>query len=357
MRKKLLFVIPSMRTGGAEKLVLDLATFIDKEKFEVLVLSYGKKTNSIYDNFALKRNINIKYLDKKKGFDVSLIKKVSKTIDEFKPDILSTHINTVPYLLWKTRKIEKKYHTIHNLAEKDAKGFGRILLKIAFRFFKFKPVAICETVKQTISKVYHKSDKKIPCIYNGIDTMSFEKKEKFDDGIIKFISIGRLTKVKNYDFLLDVFHEVLKIHKNITLTILGDGFQRDNLNIKLQQLELCEKIRFLGNVSNVDEYLNLSDVYVTGSKYEGLPLTLLEAMSCGLPIITTKAGGSVDIVKDNENGMLIDIGDKKTFVASIIKIIENDNLRAELGQNSLILSKTFDIRNTVKEYESLFLLN
>lgn len=353
--QELLFIINSLGTGGAERLVADLAYNIDKQKFAVTVLVFGEKADTYNEQFLENANIKVVYLNKKLGFSFKFYKKVNKVIKDINPDIISTHLTVVPYILLSTRKLKKKYHTVHNMAEKEAMGMHSFIMRIAYKFFNFTPVAISDTCKASFIKHY-KYKKEIPCIYNGINTKKYTPATtKKQNQKTIFSATGRFMQQKNYKFMIDCFAEALKSNANIHLNIMGDGELRGEIENQIENLNIEKNVTLFGRVNNIDEILANSDVYLMSSLWEGLPLSVLEAMSCALPIITTKAGGVIDIVKDKENGLLIDINDKESYVKAILTLAENEKLRAEYGKKARDMAMSFDILNCTNNYEKLFL--
>ena len=117
--KKVLLVIPSLEQGGGQKFVMDLANGLDKKKFQVRVLVYYKKSNSIFDRFAQEHNIDVVYLDKKPGLSLSFMNVVRHEVKKFDPDVIHTHLHSMLYLLTSYKRKQIKLHTVHTLAEKE----------------------------------------------------------------------------------------------------------------------------------------------------------------------------------------------------------------------------------------------
>lgn len=361
MKKKVFIIVPTLGTGGGEKLVIDLATNIDKSKFDVSIVCLFPKKNTIYEKIAMREGINIIYMNKNMGLDIKLIFSLIRLFKTNKPDIVHTHLNVMPYVLPAviTSKVKSRLHTVHSVAEKEAEGISRLIMKCAYKIFKFTPVAICDYVKGTIEEVYKIKSSEISCIYNGINTSLFNRRNlentKTKREQTHLISVGTLYHVKNHKLIIDAFSEVQKQVPNIKLTILGDGELRNELEQQIKSYGLNNKIQLKGIVENVWDELNNADIYVMASNYEGLPLSILEAMACELPIIATKAGGVVDIVKNEENGLIIDIGNQKQLQDAIIKLCTDDALREGMSKKSKTLSKRYDIKRVSKLYEEIYI--
>ncbi|MGE7693582.1 glycosyltransferase [Lysinibacillus sp. NPDC094177] len=358
MRKRVLIVVPTLGIGGGEKLAIDIVLNLDVQKYEVLLLSLFPKMGTEFESIIKKNNINIQFLNKKLGFDPKVILAFANVVRKYKPHTIHTHLNVVPYVLPATilYGIKNRFHTVHSVASMESTGFLKKIMKITYRFFSFTPVAICDVVKTTICEEYDLPDEKVPCIYNGVNTEIYKKLErKQNTNYINFITTGRMQHVKNHNLMINAFSDVAKKYDNVMLTILGDGELRLDIEKQIKELGLEEKVILKGVVSNVAEELNKADVYIMTSNYEGLPLSVLEAMASGLPIVTTKAGGVIDIVKQNQNGLLVDVGNREQLTKEMSKLVEDVMLRQRFGEVSFNMSKQYDIQKCVEKYESLYL--
>jgi glycosyltransferase involved in cell wall biosynthesis len=356
MRKKVLIVLPALGTGGGEKLALDVAMNIDKSMFDVAVMSLLPKRGMLFEKIAEEKDIKIFYLNKRLGVDISIMLQAFRIIKQFKPDIINTHLRVVPYILPAAVlcRVKKKFHTVHSVANKEASGLLKVLMKFAYKICGFIPVAICDYVKQTICSEYGIIEEKVPCIYNGVDTKNFYNISHNMNKEIKLITTGRMEKVKNHKLMIDAFVQVCKEHDNVTLTILGDGELRNDINEKIIQHGLQDRVILKGIVKDIAGELNKADIYIMSSDYEGLPLSVLEAMACGLPVVTTKAGGVIDIVKNNKNGLLVEVGNEKQLVDAMNKLIVRPKLRKKMGEVSLEYSRKYDISECTRNYERLY---
>lgn len=347
--KVIAMLIPDFSMGGAEKMVAQLSSKIDKTSFEVHIIVLRKKLNNSIEEL-IEDKVHVHYLNKNYGFNFNTLISCYKLLKRIKPNLIHTHIQSfvycVPYLLLHNIKM---LHTVHNVPEKEAKGFRRFLLKTLIKLKKAIPVGISDTITDQIRNLYSTSN--VETVYNPVDESIFYPKLNVkDDKIIHFISIGRLVEQKNYKLLVETFQELLCEINFADLTVLGDG------NLKDELLDLIEdknrnKIHFLGNKSNVADYLRKSDVFILTSIYEGLPMTILEAISVGLPIICTDVGGNKDIVTNN--GILVDSNCKNDLILAMKKILD-DNLRSELANNSLNNVKKYYLSNISLLYEDLY---
>lgn len=352
---KVLHIVPNFGTGGAEKLVVDLLLNYNKNEFDVAALSLYPKANTMYEQKMDENNIKVYYLDKHKGFDLSMIKKINKFIKIFNPDVVHTHLYVMPYVLFPViiNKIPVRIHTVHTIAEKELNKVGKEIQRIAYKYFNFIPVAITDEIMDSIKKCY--KIKKIPIIYNGINVEEYRKKEEKRNEAIKLIHVGRFSSEKNHNLLIDTFKIVNDKFPNVKLLLVGDGKLKAEIVGKVNRMNLQDKVYFMGVRKDIPELLSKCDIFVLSSDYEGLPLTLLEAMAAGLPIVSTDVGGVSNIITNNINGILVKPNDPVLFSEAIIKLIKNKELRDKIGKNNEISAFKYDIRNTQKEYEKLYL--
>lgn len=352
--KKVLLVIPTLFQGGGEKFVLDLAKGLNKEEYQVKILLYYDKVSSVFENDIIElqaQGVEIIKLNKKVGLDLGMFKRVKRVVKAYKPDIIHAHLDVLLYLLPAFRRKQVKLHTVHNMAEKEASGGQRLIRKIAFKLFKVKPVAISDTVAESIKKIY--KIKNVPVAYNGVVCNKYSGAKILHEGV-NIVSVGRLSEVKNYSYMIDCFYEISKNNDNVKLTILGDGPLKETLQLQVKELNIEDKVCFVGAVSNVKDYLLSADIFASSSHYEGLPLSILEAMAAGLPIVANDVGGIKDILKDGVNGYIVQHNAKEEYVEALRKLVSNDREREMFGEKAKTMAIDYDESKTVEKYERLY---
>ena len=347
--KKVLLVIPSLLQGGGQKFVLDLANELDKTQYKVKILIYyNALANAFKDQISKLKEVEIITLNKKLGLDFSFFKKLKQVVKAYEPDIIHSHLNTLLYLLPTFKKRQVKLHTMHSIASKEAHGIQKFISKIAFKLYKVQPVAISDAVAMSIKNYYKIKD--VPIVYNGVVCKNYQG-EKIEHFGINIITVGTLYEVKNHKYLIDCFYVLASKYDDLSLTIVGDGVLREELQNQVIQLGISNKVFFVGETSNVKNYLLKADIFASSSLYEGLPLSMLEAMAAGLPIVANNVGGISDIVN---NGYLVPYGEKDKYIAALDKLISNFEERNFFGKNGKKLSIDYDEVKTVKAYERLY---
>ena len=165
----------------------------------------------------------------------------------------------------------------------------------------------------------------------------------------KIVSVGRLTEQKNQKLLLDAFSKVVDYVPDLQLYLYGEGKLRIELENQVSTLGIDGNVHFMGNVSNIHEQIADASVFVLSSDYEGLSNALLEAMMMGLPCISTDCAGSDEYIRNEENGLLVSVGDSEELALAITKLIKDKNLAAKLGANAAKTSRIF-AKETVLNY-------
>lgn len=170
----------------------------------------------------------------------------------------------------------------------------------------------------------------------------------FGDEAILLIYVGRLAPEKNLPFLLRAFGGIAQTFENLALLIVGDGPERDNLQDRIQHMRLTEKVHFTGMVpyAEIPRYLKAANVFVTASVTEVHPLTVIEAMAVGLPVVGIQSTGVGDLIQDDINGLLAQDEDLAAFTAKLARIVTDHAARQRMAHNARQVSQTYAIERT-----------
>lgn len=208
-------------------------------------------------------------------------------------------------------------------------------------------------------------EEKIFAIPNGIDACSLtnlnresirnELSINNNEHILLFV--GRLNAVKGVNYLVSAMKTIHDTDRHSRLLIVGnDQGQRKILDDLITKLHLEDNICFIEETSheNVFRYMMASDIFVLPSISEGFPLVLLEAMSCGLPIIVSNIGGMSEIIQDNRNGFLVQVGDPEDIAEKALLLLKNEDLRKKFSGNNLAEVKKYTWENIVSQFEQIY---
>jgi len=309
------FMVGSLRIGGAERMMVHTAN----EMSHQLRVSFLSLTGGGELKGELKKEIVLYSFDNKKS--LSSLPSVLGFLKKEKPDVLIStqiHVNLIAVLL----KIIFRLKTKIVLREATSPGsqflefndFKSKLVKLAVRRLYPKAdaiIAICEAVKKNLLEHHFAKPSQVSVIYNPVINSFFlegiraeAKHEFFYAGVPVVISIGRLTRTKNFALLLNAFALFLK-KSDARLIIIGDGPEKENLLRKIKELQLERKTFLPGKILNPYAYLEKSSVYVLTSLFEGLPNALIEAMACGVQLVSVDCpGGSAEILMNGKLGKL-----------------------------------------------------
>lgn len=351
MRKRLLIVLQNFDMGGAQNMVYELLRCIDRNRFDVSVLCYGTRINNTLTE-KLEKIQPVKYLNVNGEITPVALCKVLHEITKYKPNIVHSHLGgtvfAVPWGLLHRKPVVVTAHT------KPEKAFSKSVipfLKLGIRKNIVKLVAVSKENQLMMMKYFGLNSDKCAFVNNGINVERYYRKEH---ETFTFINVGRQDENKNQAAIIRCLAKLREEKHPIKLYLVGDGSKHEELAEKVSKLGLEDCVVLTGNVGNTEDYYALSDCYVQTSHREALPLTALEAMAAGLPIISTDVGGMKDIVSA-DNGYLIDDNDEKALYEAMKKIlIMPFEERALQGKASLKRVEDFSAEKMTQCYEKIY---
>lgn len=358
MKKKLkiMQIVPRFDLAGAEIMAENLSIALSDMGFDVIVVSLFDFHSAITDRLEDK-NIKVHYLGKKMGFDMSLIPKLYKLFKEYKPNVIHTHQYAIKYAMIAAilKGIKIRIHTIHNIAVKETGRMQRKANRILYKFFNVIPVSISPIVKDSIIAEYGLKSDSVPMIYNGVDLNKCIVKTdyKIENDRLTILHIGRFSEQKNHKLLIESLKIIKDTFPKAVLKLIGEGELSDGIVNMVNELNLEDNVEFLGIKKDVFTYLNDADIFVLPSAWEGMPMTLIEAMGTGLPIAATGVGGVPDMIENGVSGLLTGI-DSREFADVVIKLINDDKLREKLGRKAKSEAAKFSLSNMAEEYLKLY---
>lgn len=326
--KKILLTVPTLSGGGAERVVSRWANSLKNKGYDVNVLIYGHKENE----YILDEKINLytiakTYKDYQRLNYIKRLKIMRGIIKIIKADVI---INFLPRMqIWvmlssiglKKRRIETVRVSPWEISQ------GNKIEKLLWRICMLTSDKIIVQTKEQVSYFSKIEKKKCTVISNPISENFVKGKTKdYKEEIRKFISIGRITKQKNFEMLIAVFKELCKKHKNIILDIYGVGEDIkyfEKLKNILVENKLERNIFFKGRTKDIQNELLEHDIFLMSSNFEGMPNALLEAMVCGLVSISTNCKtGPKDLIDHTENGFLVEVNGIQEMIKQIEYILK-----------------------------------
>lgn len=348
-------VLPYFGPGGAEKMVSAYVCGLDRQRFDTEVFCvYGQPQGNAMEKSLQDNGIVIHHIGKKKGFSVSAIWKLFRELDQFRPDVIHTHQYACVYAaLWPMIRHKPFLHTFHTLPKIENKRLvRRLLTKFLVGLNVMAPVAISKTNRQLVADYYGLDVTAVPLVHNPVDVRRFANGKRVDDGLFRYITVGRFSKEKNQQLMYRAFAEFLSRGHDASLLMLGTGAEESNLKELAKELGIDDQIEYAGYVNNVEDYLKKADIFLLSSDYEAQPLCVLEAMAAGKPVISTDVGGISDIVTDN--GILVPADDVGAMAQAMEKLYLDDSLRGEMSVRAAFNAAEYDIANTVSGYSELY---
>jgi glycosyltransferase involved in cell wall biosynthesis len=230
------------------------------------------------------------------------------------------------------------------------------------RMYKFASsiVAVSEGIKTDLIQNFSVNEDKIRIIYNPIDIQRIHAesqislgKEGWDTPFAKVIAIGRLAPQKGFDLLIEAFSQIVT-ETDARLFILGDGPEKNTLKKRVKALGMSERIYFMGFQKNPYQFLSRADIFVLSSRYEGLPMVLLESLACGVPVIATDCeSGPREILEGGRVGLLIPKEDTGALAGAMSEMLKNREQRKKFAILGKRKAKEFSIEKIIKQYEGL----
>jgi len=333
-RIKILELIDSLDSGGAESLLKNFVLEAKKNN------TFNLEIATLYSNAIFKEeiknagipvwNLNLKY-----KYDLRGILKIITIIKKGKYDIVHVHLFPADIFaalasLFLSKDIVWIFseHSVYN-RRRSFKIF-KILDSFTYRRY-LKIICVSNQVESNLFSWIPSIKRKTKVIPNAVLVPEFLKPNHLK--IYDILFVGRLNQAKGIDILLKAA-KVLKdkYGKNLKIAIVGDGPLKENLNNLAVKLGVNGEVKFLGVRKDIEELMVSSKIFVLPSRWEGLPMVILEAMSRGMSIIATGVGGIPEVVENGKEGILISPEDPETLAQAINDLIENEELREKLGQ-------------------------
>jgi len=362
---KLLYLIESSETGGAENIFLSLVEMTDRERFSVSVGLFYR--GWLYDELVKRGYTPIVFVNKRGGYDLSLLLQLIKYIKKNRIDLVCSHLFSANLYAGVAGKISRVpvvavFHGTVDVSSNDKKA--------KFKFFVLngcvrKIVYVSKYLEEFFSLNYNANRVKSQVIHNGIDLSSkivighndFTR-ERFGIDVEDFlvIAVGDMRPAKDYPTLLKAIALAVKEIKHLKLIIAGT---ETDLIVELESLKknlrLTDYVEYLGYRENVRTILPYCDAYVSSSVSEGFSLTIVEAMSARIPVIATQSGGPEEIVKHEVTGILVEPGVPHLLAKAIVNLSKNRHLKNHLVESAAqMVVKKFSSKLMISQYERLF---
>lgn len=350
-----------------------LLSRLDRKRFDPVVITpYSESLINILSGMGIPAHIVPIYDRVSPLYDIKAARSVAKIIDNYRPDILHVHghkaalIGRMATLLSSRCKIISTVHNFPSGLSKNGikKHIDRLIYGIVYR--KGYSIAVSSALESCLVREIGISEENVKVIPNGIDLKKWAPKKRnilrikrelgLPDNAFLIGTAGRFVPFKGHSVLIDAMASIVERYEHAYLVLLGEGPLRRELEIQVERLGLSSRVRFAGFVDYPEEYISAFNVFVLPSLNEPFGIVVLEALAVGCPVVTTSAGGVVDIIEDGVSGRLVPPGDDNKLAEAIGELIDNDSLREEIIANGTrLVNERYSIdlmaKRTIDVYE------
>lgn len=353
---RVMLVVQSLRVGGAETMVEALANALIRHGCSIRVVVLQADETIISERLR-EAGVPLTMMGKHPGIDLSLIGRLAREMELFKPHVVHSHLPILHYVVPAANSagVSVLVHTLHNIAQKEA----RSRIKAAFngrcyRSGRVVPVALSEINRQSIVERYHLKEADIPIVPNGIDLSRYERRSTFSVGeVFEVVNIARFEEAKNHAAIVEAAEILAQRGLKVKFHLYGMGSLQQQTADMVKTRGLSDAIVFHGVTDDVPAVLAGANAFVLPSLYEGMPMVLIEAMASGLPIVASRVGGIPDMVVDGDSALLCEPrGD--SIADELGRLIADKALRMRLGSAAMERSRLFDSDTMATRYISVY---
>lgn len=346
MPKKLLIILPTLRAGGAERVLSFIAQNIDKNEFNTHLLVLGKSEEAAYDL----GNSNFTFLNRTRV--LTAIPQVINFIIKFKPKVVFSsisHLNIIMALIspffGKIKFYAREASVVSEMQKQFKSDFSlhEFLANLSYRWLDG---IICQSEDMAIDFLNrYKIKKEKLFIINNPITQIIPLKKEVKSKNLNLVTVGRLSKEKGHLRILKVLN---KLNRPFKYTIIGDGPMLEGIKICIEEYGLGENVNFVKFTYEVYSFLKSNDLFLQGSYVEGFPNAVLESCSVGTPVLAfTAPGGTKEIIENEINGWIV--SSEKEFLERLENFVSPSP-----EQISASVYNKFSSDKILNKYVSLF---
>lgn len=333
--RKLAFYIGSLHKGGAERVFVNLAEYFQSRGYQVVMVTQYQKEEEYALNNNIKRVISdITPLETTKSRIVNFYRRMRKLRGIWKkeqPDIVLSCVGKNNFMTVVTTMFTKTKPIVSVVGEAKEEYPNIIMKALANILFPYAAGVILQT-ERSRSFFSGKVGKTAVILPNSLNPL-FIRPRYEGEREKRIVSVGRLDANKNHEMIIHAFANLASKYPEYTLTIYGEGELREYLQTLINSLGLESKVNLPGIIPNVADNIERASLFLLTSYSEGISNALIEAMALGLPVIATDvpSGGTVELVQNNKNGLIIPTGNQKALEDAIDTLLSDANLAERLG--------------------------
>jgi glycosyltransferase involved in cell wall biosynthesis len=342
MKKKIIFVISSLRGGGAERVIVNLANYYSIRNISVSLITFDDpKLNEVYHlNPKVERQILYfppgKYFFQNPLTQIRRLFRLRYLIKRERPDVVVSFMTPINiFAIISCIGIQTRCIVSERIDPREFNyGLRYNLLRRLLYPFATRVAVQTDEISEWFMSHGYKNLSVIPnCVWNTPDIQRYSPSNCV-------LAIGRLSKVKSFEVLIRSFARLAPMFPDWKLLILGEGEERNSLEDLITSLAMNTYVKLMGWVGEPTKYLLTAAIYAQPSRYEGFPNALLEAMACGLPAISTHQAAYM-LIKDGVNGLLVSADDVDQLTSALKRLMESPELRTNVGRNALKVLETY----------------
>lgn len=354
--KKIAFYIDSMEMGGANRVIANLTEYFSNKKYEVILINDIEPRSEI-KTYKVSNKVKRFFLDKNKKYSNNIIKQfermlsLRKLVKKENIDVIVSFMGPPNYRMLLATiglKIRKVVSVRNDPYREYGYGYRKVVAKTIFHL---TDACVFQTndAKQYFSKSVQSKSK---VIFNPVNEKFYKVCWQPTEKSIAVV--GRLQEQKNPLLALEAFASIADEFPEYKLVYYGDGDLKDEIIRKAAIRNLENRVMLYGKVSDIENYLAKSDIYVLSSNYEGMPNALMEAMAVGVPCIATDCpcGGPRSLIQDEKQGLLVPCRNANVLANTMRELLKNEKLRREMSLAERKRANEFAPDIIFKQWES-----
>lgn len=355
-KKKVLHIIQSLDNGGCENMLLRTLSLVTD--FEHVLITLHKE-GELSDKFK-EKEFEIINIGQNGFFDLTAYFRLIKTVKKIKPDIIITYLFHADIIGRIIIQFFTKYRTIPFLRttyNHPRYWIARLFEKIT-KYFVRQYLANSESVKTFYVENIGVEKEKITVIPNGIDVDFYDSLERdwdlrmglgIENNDFVIICVSNLHINKGHKYLLEAFKQLCtsphfqggELKRGLKLLLVGDGSEKVNLQKQIENYQSKNNILFLGKRTDVPQLLKISDIFILPTLFEGMSNAIMEAMTCGLAVITTDIPENRILIENNINGLLVPIQNSSVLIQAIQQMRESPEMKKQLSKEAKITIQNY----------------
>jgi glycosyltransferase involved in cell wall biosynthesis len=364
--KNILLVIETRGPGGAEQMLVHLATHLDPNKYrrKVVLLRTGWLEDQLREH-----GIETVLIPSSRSFDLPFLNKLMAEAKRFGADLIHSHLPGANLYSSVAGRLTGRPSVLTYHGELFLPGsptrYGGIK-NLLVRNCASKIVMVADYLNKDFVDIAGFPEAKLTTVYNGIPLSkpdpAFDRAAKRaevgvgpDDPVVGIVANFR--PAKGYEYFIEAAHRVTKQVENARFLVVGQGREVIEKNVRelIDRYNLHKNVLLLGFRPDVPELLLVFDIFVLSSISEGLPLSVAEAMAAYKPVVVTRVGGLAEIVDDGQSGYLVEPANADELAARMIKLLADSELRESMGRRGRkIVEERFTVTSMVEQYQNIY---